>query len=105
MLLRLPRLLQRQINVYKHFSGAGKVCILLRRWRSISIYIYLIPLRRLESIYTQLSGAGEVFIYTYLAPEKPEKYLYTPQSDALLLELSNAHDAAKSTFNIVSQNA
>ena len=41
------------------------------------------PLRRRRSIYTHFSGAGEVLIYTYLAPEKPgkpekpEKYLYT----------------------------
>ena len=30
-----------------------------------------------RSIYTHFSGAGEVLIYIYLAPEKPEKYLYT----------------------------
>ena len=42
------------------------------------------PFRRRRSIYTHFSGAGEVLIYTYLAPEslekpeKPEKYLYTP---------------------------
>jgi len=34
------------------------------------------PFRRRRIIYTHLSGAGEVLIYTYLAPEK---YLYTPQ--------------------------
>ena len=36
-------------------------------------------------LYT-LSGAGEVFIYTYLAPErpeKPEKYLYTPVAEVV----------------------
>jgi len=39
------------------------------------------PFRRRRSIYTHFYGAGEVLIYTYLAPkrpEKPEKYLYTP---------------------------
>src|SRR6218665_2548656 len=39
------------------------------------------PFRRRKSIYTHFSVAGEVLIYTYLAPErpeKPEKYLYTP---------------------------
>ena len=38
------------------------------------------PFRRRRSIYTHFSGAGEVLICTYLAPErpeKPEKYLYT----------------------------
>ena len=42
------------------------------------------PFRRRRSIYTHLSGAGEVLIYTYLAPErseKPEKYLYTPDQN------------------------
>ena len=33
------------------------------------------PFRRRRSIFTHFSGAGEVFIYTSLAPEK---YLYTP---------------------------
>jgi len=33
------------------------------------------PFWRKRSIYAHLSGAGEVFIYTYLVPEK---YLYTP---------------------------
>jgi len=45
-------------------------------------YTYLIALRSwrsLEIIYIHLSGAGEVLIYTYLAPEKPDKYLYTPR--------------------------
>jgi len=36
------------------------------------------PFWRRRSIYTCFSGAGEVLIYTYLALEKPEKYLYTP---------------------------
>jgi len=31
------------------------------------------PHRRQRSIYTHLSGAGEVLIRTYLAPERPEK--------------------------------
>src|SRR6218665_1234077 len=35
-------------------------------------------MRRRRSIYTHFSGAGEVLIYIYLAPERPEKYLYTP---------------------------
>jgi len=36
------------------------------------------PFRLRRSIYTHFSGAGEVLIYIYLAPERPEKYLYTP---------------------------
>jgi len=39
------------------------------------------PFRRRRGMYTHFSGAEEVLIYTYLAPErpeKPEKYLYTP---------------------------
>jgi len=42
------------------------------------------PFRPRRSIHTHFSGAGEVLIYTYLAPErperseKPEKYLCTP---------------------------
>src|SRR6218665_2513397 len=54
----------------------------------IILYTYLIPLRRrriLESTYIDLhrSGAGEVFVYNYLAPEKLEKYLYTPHLEEL----------------------
>jgi len=46
------------------------------------------PFQRRRSIYTHFIGAGEVFIYTYLAPERPkkpeklEKYLYTPPPPA-----------------------
>ena len=39
------------------------------------------PFRRRKSIYTHFSGALEVLIYTYLAPEK---YLYTPELDACI---------------------
>jgi len=80
----LPRLLLRRRSVFKYFSSAGEVFL----------YIYLhvsdtssapekpgkyfkTPFRRQRSIYTHFSGAGEVLIYIYLAPEKPEKYLYT----------------------------
>src|SRR6218665_4054361 len=54
----------------------------------IILYTYLIPLRRrriMESTYIDLhrSGAGEVFVYNYLAPEKLEKYLYTPHLEEL----------------------
>jgi len=51
-----------------------------------------IPFRRRRSIYTHFSGAGEVLIYTYLVPERPEKqekYLYTPVFLQLLMVLNN----------------
>src|SRR6218665_1381902 len=53
-----------------YLSGAGEA------WE-----VFKTPFRRRGSIYTHFSGAGEVLIYTCLAPErpeKPEKYLYTP---------------------------
>src|SRR6218665_1655151 len=40
------------------------------------------PFRHLRGIYTHFSGAGKVLIYTYLAPEKSEKYLYAPINTA-----------------------
>jgi len=91
----------RQISVYKHFSGAGNVCLNTfqaspapERYQ-ISVYLesagdvfkytspaleklgkYLkTPFRRRKSIYTHFSGTGEVLIVicTYLAQERPEK--------------------------------
>ena len=41
-------------------------------------YLKTSPFRRRRSICTHFAGAGEVLIYIYLAPERPEKYLYTP---------------------------
>ena len=73
------------------FSGTGEVY--LNTSPALSIYIYLsdtspapekpgkylkTPFRPRRSIYTHFSGAREVIIYTYLASERPEKYLYTP---------------------------
>src|SRR6218665_3855226 len=49
--------------------------------------------RRRRSIYTHFSGAGEVLIYTYLAPErpeKPEKYLYTPRGSVMKIFINIA---------------
>src|SRR6218665_234017 len=124
ILLLLLRPLRRQISVYKHFSGAGKVCIntspapercfqiLPRLFQRGEVYLnispalenynlsdtspapeklgkYLkTPFRRRKSIYTHFSGAGEVLIYTYLAPERPEKYLYTPKSSVKIPSLA-----------------
>src|SRR6218665_3791046 len=83
ILLRLLRPLWRQISVYKHFSGAGKVCIntSLAPERCFKILSRLLQSRR--SVFKYFSGAGEVFLYIYLsdtspAPEKPGKYLKTP---------------------------
>ena len=55
----------------------------LKLFLSLVIDVLKIPFRRRSGIYTHISGAGEVLIYTYLAPErpeKPEKYLYTSLS-------------------------
>jgi len=78
--------------VYKYFSCARKVFLNTfqvspapERYQ-ISVYIEILLRRRrsLGSIQKHFSGAGEVLIYTYLAPERPEKleksekYLYVP---------------------------
>jgi len=49
------------------FSGAEKTGKYLKT-----------PFLSRKSIYTHFPGAGEVFIYTYLESDIPEKYLYTP---------------------------
>ena len=48
----------RHISVYKHFSGAGKVCIVLRRRKGVFKY------------FPGFSGAGEMYLNTYPASEK-----------------------------------
>src|SRR6218665_1684109 len=92
-------LLRRRKAVFKYFpdfSGAGEV-YLDNSPAPEKYFLYdtspapeepgkylKTPFRRRRSIYTHFSGAGEVLIYNYLAPErpekpeKPEKYLYTP---------------------------
>ena len=59
---------------------AGKVetHLVRKRWdigllRALSLWIMMIMM-----IYKYLSGAGEVFKYTYPAPEKPGNYLKIP---------------------------
>src|SRR6218665_2719642 len=97
----------RKIRVYKHFSGAKKVCINtslgpercfqilprhLRRRRSVLkclsgagevlLILYISGAgEACEVLKKHLSDAGEVFIRTFPAPERPEKqekYLHTP---------------------------
>src|SRR6218665_4038444 len=76
-----------EVSDKKYFFGAGK----LFKYTSPApgkpgMYLKT-PFRRRRSIYTHFSGAGEVLIYTYLAPErpeKPEKYLYTPLCNSCL---------------------
>jgi len=68
-------------GVYKYFSGAGEVFLYLSDTSSApekpdGKYLKT-PCRPRRSIRTHFSGAGEVLIYAYLAPEKPEKHLYT----------------------------
>src|SRR6218665_1963795 len=87
----LPRLLRRRRRVFKFFSGSGEVLLL----RSLPVpgeswevfkNTFPVPEKYLYTLFrcrTHFSGAGEVLIYTYLVPERPEKlekYLYTPHS-------------------------
>ena len=78
------------INSFPGFSGDGEVYLNSSPPPEKYLHIYTspapkkfgnyleTPFRRRSSIYTHFSDAEEVFIYTYLASEKPEKYLYTP---------------------------
>src|SRR6218665_1817423 len=61
-------------EVFIHTFPAPKKCFYTLIWHRRGR-------RSRRSIYTHFSGAEEVLLYTYLAPErpeKPEKYLYTP---------------------------
>src|SRR6218665_526715 len=81
--LRLLRPLQRQISVYKHFSGAEKVCINTSPAPERCFQV-LLRLLRHRKVYLKTSPApGKYFYIIYFsdtspAPEKPGKYLKTP---------------------------
>src|SRR6218665_198038 len=68
---------------YKHFSGAGKVCINTSPAQEMRFQILPRLLRRQRSVFKYFPGAAEVFLYIYSsdispAPEKPGKCLKTP---------------------------
>src|SRR6218665_1388973 len=73
-------LLQLQISVYKHFSGAGKVCINTSP-----------APERCFKYFPGFSGAGEVYLNTSPAPEK---YFY-------IIYLSDTSPASEKVFTIV----
>ena len=93
MLIRLLRLLRPHISLYKHSSGAGKVCIYAGEVHLNTspapqkyFYIYLsdtspAPKKPGKYLYTPFQRL-RIIIYTHFsgAAEKPEEYLYTPVS-------------------------
>ena len=78
-----------QISVYKHFSGAGKMCINTSPAPERCFQILPRLFRRRISVFKYFSGAGEVLLIWYLSDSgeawevfkntflAPEKYLYT----------------------------